>query len=157
MPLKFHLKLFMSQVWVELLCDHQRGWLLTPMTSPQTLPWRQALPSQIHSKELPNPKPKRSLYRAQRGWLPSPMTSAPRVLIKTGFYLRAFLTSLNMQISRSRFKQRQEMGSWPRQIRPFRTLTDVWRFCVNFRAFWERYIFSYFFSCIRSHNRGRRP
>ena len=60
------------------------------------LPWRQALPSQIHSKELPNPKPKRSLYRAQRGCMPPPMTSAPRVLIKAGFYLKAVLTSLHM-------------------------------------------------------------
>ena len=44
-----------------------------------------------------------------------------------GFHLKAVLTSLNMAfvaISRSRFKQRQ--------IPPFRTLTNVLRFCENF-------------------------
>ena len=47
--------------------------------------------------------------------------------LKAGFYLKAVFMSLNVAfvpISRSRFKHCQ--------IAPFRTFTNVLRFCVNF-------------------------
>ena len=52
-------------------------------------------------------------------------SSCLNVPIKAGFYLRAFLRSLNVAfVPRSRFKQRQ--------IPPLRTFNNALRFCVNF-------------------------